>query len=55
MSLIHTAEINKLKLFDYLVALLRHPKKLAKAPADWTPRNHSETLARSDAAATPAH
>jgi transposase len=46
MSFIHTAELNKVRPFDYLVALLRHPKEIAKAPADWMPWNYAETLER---------
>ena len=46
MSLIHTAELNDVQPFNYLVALLRHPEQIAAAPADWMPWNYSETLAR---------
>ena len=52
MSLIHTAELNHVAPFDYLVALLRHGDELIKAPADWMPWNYQEALAR--LAATPA-
>jgi len=55
MSFIHTAELNKVKPFDYLVAMLRHPKELAAAPADWMPWNYTETIARLNATASPAH
>ena len=46
MSFIHTAELNDLKPFNYLVELLRHPKEIARAPADWMPWSYTETLAR---------
>lgn len=46
MSLIHTAEINDVEPFGYLVALLRHGDELGKAPADWMPWTYQETLAR---------
>ena len=46
MSFIHTAEINEVKPFDYLVALLRHPKQVAKAPANWMPWTFRDTAAR---------
>ena len=46
MSLIHTAELNGVEPFGYLVALLRHPEQIAMAPADWMPWSYSETLAR---------
>jgi hypothetical protein len=46
MSLIHTAEMNRVEPFDYLVALLRHHKKVAATPADWMPWSYRATLAR---------
>jgi len=46
MSLIHTAELNEVQPFDYLVALLRHPTHIALAPADWMPWNYCKSLAR---------
>ena len=54
MSFIHTAELNEVKPFDYLAELLRRPKELTKAPADWMPWNYRETLARLAVVATPA-
>jgi len=45
MSLIHTAELNGVKPFDYLVALLRHQAQVADAPADWMPWNYTAALA----------
>lgn len=46
MSLIHSAELNGAKPFDYLVALLRHHHEVAAAPADWMPWNYATALAR---------
>lgn len=46
MSFIHTAELNNVKPFDYLVALLRNHKQVAKDPANWMPWNYCDTLAR---------
>ena len=45
MSLIHSAELNGVKPFDYLVALLRHHEQLEDAPADWMPWNYATALA----------
>jgi transposase len=45
MSLIHTAELNGTNPFDYLVALLRHPKEVSKEPTQWMPWNYRDTLA----------
>jgi hypothetical protein len=46
MSLIHSAELNGAKPFDYLVALLRHHEEVKAAPAEWMPWNYSIALAR---------
>jgi transposase len=46
MSLIHSAELNGTKPFDYLVALLRHHEQVEDAPAEWMPWNYAATLAR---------
>jgi transposase len=46
MSLIHSAEMNGTKAFDYLVALLRHHEQVEDAPADWMPWNYAAALAR---------
>jgi hypothetical protein len=46
MSLIHTAELNDVPPFDYLVELQRHPEEIAENPAEWMPWNYRETLAR---------
>jgi len=45
MSLIHTAELNDVEPFAYLVALLRHSQEVATAPAGWMPWNYKDTLA----------
>ena len=48
MSLIHSAELNRIEPFDYLTALLRHHQKVKAAPADWLPWNYAATLAQLD-------
>jgi hypothetical protein len=53
MSFIHTAELNGVEPFDYLVALLRYHREVDKAPADWMPWNYRDALTRSAAAAPP--
>ena len=53
MSLIHTAELNRVAPFEYLVALLRHPVEVAASPADWMPWNYQATLAQPTGAAAP--
>jgi transposase len=53
MSLIHTAELNDIAPFEYLVALQRHPNALAATPADWMPWNYQVTLARPKAGPDP--
>jgi transposase len=45
MSLIHTAELAGVNVFDYLVALLRHPQEVAAGPERWLPWNFEEALA----------
>lgn len=45
MSLIHTAEINGIKPFDYLVAILKHPAFAEENPEEWMPWNYQKTLA----------
>ena len=37
MSLIHSAELNKINPIDYLVTLLRKRDEVAKNPANWMP------------------
>ena len=46
MSLIHTAELNGIDAFDYLVALQRHHKRVAANPGDWMPWNYKDTMER---------
>jgi hypothetical protein len=45
MSLIYTAELNKVAPFEYLVALQRHAEEVAKTPAEWMPWNYRATVA----------
>lgn len=45
MSLIHTAELNGVQSFDYLVALLRNGEAVKAAPGAWMPWNYSQALA----------
>lgn len=44
MSLIHTAELNQVNPFDYLVELLRHAAEVAENPAAWLPWNYRSQL-----------
>jgi hypothetical protein len=53
MSMIHTAELSGVDAFDYIVTLLREPKRAAENPADWMPWNYRETLRRDSEAKTP--
>jgi hypothetical protein len=46
MSLIHTAELNSVEPFEYLVALLRHHEDVAVNPANWMPWNYKDALGR---------
>ena len=46
MTLIHTAELNEVNAFDYLVALLHHPAQIAASPAEWMPWTYRMTLER---------
>jgi hypothetical protein len=45
MSLIHSAELNQMNPFDYLVALLRNHVFVEENPEEWLPWNYLETLA----------
>jgi hypothetical protein len=45
MSLIHTAELNRVNPFHYLTELLRHSGELRLEPASWLPWNYEATLA----------
>jgi hypothetical protein len=49
MSLIHTAELNDIAAFPYLVALQRHHQAVARAPGAWLPWNYQAALAGLDA------
>ncbi len=53
MSLIHTAELNGVDAFDYLVALLRHPVQIAANPGEWMPWNFRTTIEHSGAGPGP--
>jgi hypothetical protein len=53
MSLIHTAELNHVAPFDYLVALQRHGAELAANPAAWMPWNYQAALASHPAGPDP--
>jgi hypothetical protein len=44
MSLIHTAELNGIQPFDYLVQLLRHAQEVDKDPGAWMPWNYHLVL-----------
>lgn len=46
MSLIHSCELNGVRPYEYIVALLRHHGKAAEAPAEWMPWNYHEALSR---------
>ena len=46
MSLIHTAEINDIAPFEYLVALQRHAAEIAANPSAWMPWNYQTTVAK---------
>jgi transposase len=54
MSLIHTAELNGVDPFAYLVALQRHHEDVAESPADWMPWNYEATLSQLTPAPAPA-
>ncbi len=43
MSLIHTAELNGIAPFEYLVALQRHHQDVALDPSEWLPWNYEAT------------
>jgi len=45
MSLIHTCRLNRVNPFDYLMALVRHPKEVCAHPGQWLPWNFRETQA----------
>lgn len=45
MSLIHTAELNDINPFKYLVAILKHAAFAEENPEEWMPWNYQKTLA----------
>ena len=49
MSLIHTAELNGVSSYDYLLDLLRHTKLVEANPADWMPWNYRLAIPASPA------
>jgi transposase len=53
MSLIHSAELNHIAPFEYLVALQSNAEDLAANPAAWLPWNYQATLARADSGPDP--
>jgi transposase len=53
MSIIHTAELAKIDVFGYLVALQRHHERVAEDPAAWMPWNYSGALAQITGPAPP--
>jgi hypothetical protein len=46
MSIIHTAELAKIDVFGYLVALRRHHERVVEAPAAWMPWNYATAFAQ---------
>jgi transposase len=44
MSIIHTAELAKVDVFGYLVALQRHHERVADDPASWMPWDYTRAL-----------
>jgi hypothetical protein len=44
MSLIHTAELNGISAYDYLLNLLQHTKEAEARPGDWMPWNYQSAL-----------
>ncbi len=53
MSLIHTAELNQVAPFDYLVALQRNAAAVAANPAHWMPWNYQAPAERPSAGPDP--
>lgn len=45
MSLIHSAELNQVNPFDYLVSLQRYHALVEENPEEWMPWNYADTLA----------
>jgi transposase len=50
-SLIHTAELNGVQPFEYLVAVLQHAKASRLHPERWMPWTYQQTLAQMPAPA----
>lgn len=42
---IHTCELNGVPSLDYLIALQKHAREVAKHPAAWLPWNYRGALA----------
>ena len=53
MGLTHTAELNGVDPFDYLVQLQRHATQATVTPANWMPWNYRDTLAGGDGGTDP--
>lgn len=53
MTLIHTAILEGVDAFDYLVTLLRHKGDLAKSPGRWMPWTYRQTVATVAGGAAP--
>ena len=53
MSLIHTAELNHIAPFEYLVALQRHGGEVVAHPGNWMPWNYQVALASQNAGPEP--
>jgi hypothetical protein len=53
MSLIHTAELNDVSPFEYLVALQQHHPAVALDPSEWLPWTYEATLLELQARAGP--
>jgi len=45
MTIIHTAELEGINPFDYLVALAKNKNQIAENPSAWMPWNYTQTLA----------
>jgi hypothetical protein len=55
MTMIHTAELNGVNPFDYLMALDQHIKIASENPADWMPWNYADTLSKIVSEPSPAN
>jgi transposase len=54
MSLIHTAELNGIAPFEYLIAMQRHHRDVARNPSAWMPWTYEATLAEPHSRAGPS-